>query len=200
VSTAISPDRITVVAATSLEARAVRRHCGGVRVVESGVALSHLRGEPYDTAISCGLAGGLRNDLPTGTVLVPQEVHAPDGSVVRCDPELVASLHAAAVRLGYAPIDAPLLTTESIATGVQRTRYAVLGYAGVDMETALIPATRLAAVRVILDTPLRELSPEWLHPVRAFLRPSNWPQAFWLAREAPRCATLAASIVGAAFP
>ena len=72
------------------------------------------------------------------------------------------------------------------------------GYAGVDMETGLLDAPRIAAVRVILDTPQHELSPDWLRPARALRNPRNWPQALWLARDAPRCARRAAEVVAAA--
>ena len=67
------------------------------------------------------------------------------------------------------------------------------------METGLIPAKRLAAVRVILDTPQRELSEVWLHPATALVRPDVWPQALWLARQGPRCARLAAEVLAAAL-
>jgi hypothetical protein len=197
---AISTDGITVVTATSLEARAARRYCRSVvRVAESGIALSRLSGVTFDAAISCGVAGGLRRDLPTGTVLIPREVRTTDGRATQCDPALVASLRVAAVEMGYAPVDVPLLSSSALVTGDERAHWAELGLAGVDMETAFLSASRLAAVRVILDTPDRELSKEWLNPARAMLNPSNWPRAIWLAREGPRCATIAARIVGQAL-
>jgi hypothetical protein len=50
-------------------------------------------------------------------------------------------------------------------------------------------------VRVVLDTPQRELSRDWEHPLQAMLKPWNWAQALWLAREAPRGARLVARVV-----
>jgi hypothetical protein len=66
------------------------------------------------------------------------------------------------------------------------------------METGRILAPRVAAVRVVLDTPIQELSPVWSNPLRALLDPRNWPQAAWLAREAPLAAQRGASVIAAA--
>jgi hypothetical protein len=99
--------------------------------------------------------------------------------------------------LGIEPVFDPLLTADSIVNGAARETWATKGYAGVDMETGCITASRVAAVRVVLDTPDHELSSEWRTPLRAMLKPWNWPQAVWLAREAPRAARLAALVLGA---
>ena len=77
----------------------MRRYApGGVRVVECGIALAKETAFD-DLTISCGLAGGLRDDLPTGTVLIPQRVRRPDGSEVECDLPAMAALTDAARRL-----------------------------------------------------------------------------------------------------
>jgi hypothetical protein len=167
-----------------------------VAVVQTGVALSRAGDRPLrGIVISCGLAGGLRADVRTGSVLVPERVLRPDNTTLECDGDLVSALCAATRRLGLVPITAPMVTSTTLVHGSLRNTWAELGYAGVDMETGLILAPRVAAVRVVLDTPLRELSEDWLHPSTALLRPRNWPQALWLSREAPRCARLAAQIV-----
>ena len=93
------------------------------------------------------------------------------------------------------PIFDALLTSATIVNGAARLEWAARGYGAVDMETGLLAAARVAAVRVILDTPQRELSTDWVNPIRAMLKPANWPQAVWLAREAPRAAQLAARVV-----
>jgi len=194
------PDEIAVLVATSLEARAVRRHARGARVVDAGIALANLRDpKPFGVAISCGLAGGLGDDHPTGTVLIPDAACTSQGTWRACDQEWTARLRDAARRLGYAFVVAPLLTSDTLVTGNRRGDWARRGFAGVDMETASIAAARLSAVRVILDTPRAELSADWLDPARAVLRPRNWRQAIWLAREGPRCADLAARIVALAL-
>lgn len=187
---------VAVVTATSVEAKAARRAMPNGNVIEAGVALCHaerLRG--LDTVVSCGLAGGLHHHHATGTVVVPYEVLRPDGTTLRCDSELTGALIRAVQARGIEPITDPIVTTAQIVSGDRRRAWSERGYAAVDMETGLLAAPRVAAVRVVLDTPLRELSEEWLHPARALLNPLLWPEAMWLARHGPRCATIAAEIV-----
>jgi hypothetical protein len=188
---------VTLIAATSLECNALRRVLPEALVVQVGIALANLRTPLGETVVSCGLAGGLRADLPTGTLLIPREVRRPNGDVLRCDRELVEALTEGARSLGIEPVFDALLTADSIVNGAAREMWAAQGYAGVDMETGCIVAPRVAAVRVVLDTPQRELSAEWRTPLRAMLKPRNWPQAVWLARKAPRAARLAAMVLGA---
>lgn len=189
-------DAVAVVTATSVEAKAARRAMPDGNVIEAGVALSHAeRVEGQSVVISCGLAGGLHRHLPTGTVVIPYEVLRTDGTTLQCDRELIELLIRASRSRGIEPVTDPIVTTTRIIAGDRRRTWSERGYAAVDMETGLLRAERVAAVRVVLDTPLRELSEEWLHPVRALLNPFLWPEAMWLARHGPRCATLAAEIV-----
>ncbi len=190
----------TIVAATSLEARAIRRRAPHATVIESGVGLARWSGVALPgIAISCGLAGGLRDELPTGTLVIPSALATTDGIVVACDGEWTARLREAAQRLGYPSVDASVLTSDTLVTGAERASWAARGFAAVDMESARIPARGIAVVRVVLDTPRRELSRDWLNPSRAMLRPRNWGQMFWLAREGPRCADIAARVIAAAL-
>jgi hypothetical protein len=193
---------LTVVVATRLEERAVRRALGpSATIVRAGVGLS--RRPTFGDAeivVSCGLAGGTRRDLPTGTVLVPFEVGAADGPRRACDADVAYALVAGARRLGIEPVTSPLASATAIVRGGARERYAALGFAAVDMETAFVDAPRIAAVRVILDTPLRELSEAWISPLRALRTPAAWRELPWLAREGPRCADVAARVLAAAFP
>ena len=76
---------MVLIAATALEYAALRRALPGARVVKTGVALAQLREDLGDCVLSCGLAGGLRPELPTGTVLIPRQVRRPDGSLIRFD-------------------------------------------------------------------------------------------------------------------
>lgn len=170
----------------------------GVNVRQAGISLQRSH-ERVPSAISCGLAGGLRDDLPSGTVLIPRSVDVRDGERRDCDESMLEALCHAARRLGHEPVTEPMLTSRTLVVGDERGAMAKHGYAGVDMETGLIACQRLAAVRVILDTPQRELSPDWLNPATAMLRPWNWPQLFWLATTAPRYARLAAQIIAAAL-
>jgi 4-hydroxy-3-methylbut-2-enyl diphosphate reductase len=197
---ATQPDRPDIVAATSLEARAIRRHARDAHVVLSGIGLSRLHASSLGrTAISCGLAGGLRADLPTGTVLIPSLVTTTDGISITCDPDWTLRLRRAARELGCVSIDAPLLTSATLINGADRAAWASRGFAGVDMESARIMVESLAVVRVILDTPQNELSTDWLNPARAILNPRNWKEALWLSREAPKCADLAGRLIAAAL-
>lgn len=189
---------VTFVAATALECGALRRLLPGARIVQAGVAFEKA-GPVFDGAVvSCGLAGGLREDLPTGTLLIPREVRRPGGGTLRCDAPLVEAFAQSARRLGIEPVFDPLLTSDEIVTGAARAQWAAQGYVGVDMETGRIEAPRVAAVRVVLDTPLRELSSDWRTPLLAMLKPWNWPQAIWLARAAPPAAELAARVAAGA--
>lgn len=187
-----------LIAATALECKALQRAMPEARIVQTGIALGDLHDALGEVVISCGLAGGLRPELATGTLVIPREVGRPDGSRLRCDDELVERLTASARRLGIEPIADPLLTSETIVTGETRAHWAARGYAAVDMETGILDAPRVAAVRVILDTPQYEISEDWRTPMLAILKPWNWPQAMWLAREAPRASMLAARVVAGA--
>lgn len=191
----VSLESITFVAATSIEARALRRRLPRARIVTAGLALTRMREALGECVISCGVAGGLRGDLSTGTVLVPREIGRPDGTRFRCDDRLVECLASGARRAGVEPVEDPMLTSDTIVTGEHRALWAARGFAAVDMETGRIVAPRIAAVRVVLDTPERELSKDWERPVLALMKPWNWPQAFWLARATPRAADLAARVV-----
>jgi hypothetical protein len=190
--------RVTFVAATALECNALRRELPSARIVQTGIALERARADLGSAVVSCGLAGGLRADLPAGSLLIPRDVRRPSGETLHCDDELVDLLTAGARALGVEPVFDPLLTSSEIVNGSARMHWAARGYAGVDMETGLLDAPRVAAVRVVLDTPQRELSADWRTPLIAILKPWNWPQALWMAREAPRSAAFAARVAAAA--
>ncbi len=197
----VSRERPVVIAATGVEARALRTAAPGVRIVECGIAFARRSPDSLGTTvISCGLAGGLRRDLPSGTVVVADRVRRTDGTSLTCDRALVLQLTVAARKLGHEPVVAPIVTTGTLVTGAERERWASEGYAAADMESGLVVAPRVGVVRVILDTPQRELSPAWAHPSSALLNPLLWPQAMQLARNAPRCAAIAAAVVALAWP
>jgi nucleoside phosphorylase len=193
---------VTVVTATGIEAKAARRALPGVTVVEGGIALAKISAALQTQSaavISCGIAGGLHRDLPTGTVVIPREVLRPDGTTLHCDDELVERLIRGAGALGIEALTHPMVTTPAIVAKGEREYWSNRGYAAVDMETGLLRAQRVAAVRVILDTPQHELSKDWARPASAALKPWNWPQLVWLVREGPRCASLAARVIARAL-
>jgi len=178
----------------------VRRAAPSLRVVRAGVRLGRDVALPGGLLLSVGLAGGLRPDAAPGTVVVPTEV-ALDDARYRCDERWSGALEAAAKRLGLAVLRAPLITTERMVTGAARKPLAAQGYAAVDTETGYLAArgAAVAAVRVLLDTPQRELSPRWLHPASALLDPRTWGDAIWLVRNAPRYARRAAEVLASAL-
>lgn len=202
--TAISPQPVdlTFVAATALEARALRRALPDATVIEVGIGLARI-GQPArfgGAVISCGLCGGLRFGLPAGAVIIPDSVSTVAGSFVACDSTLVAALVAGARRVGIEPERTLLVSADRVVTHDERRALALRGYAAVDMETAFIDAPRVAAVRVVLDSPEHEISHVWARPARAIVRPHLWGELLWLTRNAPRCARLAATIAASAFP
>jgi hypothetical protein len=191
---------ITVVTAMGLEYKAARNALPvDITVLQAGISLNREHDRISGTAISCGVAGGLRNDLPSGTVLVPRSVRRPDGTIEQCDPQMVEALLAAARSMGCDPVDAPLLTSAAIVRGAERQTWAAQGYAGVDMETGLIKADAVAAVRVILDTPKHEISAAWGNPKTVVFHPAAWLDIPMMAREAPRGAKLAAQVIASAL-
>ena len=191
---------ITVITATRLETWAVRRAVRGGRIVEAGVGLSRLRAREIDHAVvTCGLAGAVRPGLPTGCVVIPEKVLRPGGEWVTCDPALIGDLVAAARALGLEPERGPLGTAMTMVRGEGRQSWAERGCVAVDMETGLLTAPRIAAVRVVLDTPERDLSEVWGRPVLLFTHPAAWREALWLCREAPRCARRAAAVLAGAL-
>lgn len=199
-----SSDGIVVLAATGPEARPLRqrlRDVAGVRVEVSGIGLSRWLEGRSSTLVSCGLAGGLDSRLRSGAVVIPDEVGFDDGARHACDPDLVARFRGAAQRRGVVWHSHPLVTVDHVVTGAERALWSDRGYAAVDMESALMVSRseRFAVVRVVLDTPGRELSPAWAHPGRAVARPWLWGEALWLARAVPRLCDLAATIVAEAL-
>ena len=186
-----------------VEARPVERRSPQVRTVRAGIGLASLDQRMLTTPVvlSVGLAGGLTADLMSGTVVIPSHVAREDGVLMSCDPEWSAALQRASRRLGYATSTASLLSAEALVTHAARELWAARGFAAVDMETAVLAGMvpRVAAVRVVLDTPSREISPAWDHPRRAALNPRNWREGWWMLRTAPRYCNRAARVVAAAL-
>jgi len=152
---------LTVATATRTETLAARRVLRGrARVVRVGVACRRDGVETAGPLVVCGVAGGLVPELPPGTVVIPDEVAMGTEWTVTCDPDLTERLRGAARRLGLEPHAGPLVTLGSVVRGGVRAAWAARGAAAVDMESAVLvravsgPA---AVVRVVLDTPSREL-------------------------------------------
>jgi hypothetical protein len=195
------PDpRILAICAMGVEAWGVRRRAPRLSVRQVGIGGA---AGPGDAAIviSAGICGGLLPDHAPGTVVIATSVSDEAGATYPCDPALAMRLHRAATRLGLPVVAGSIVSTSAVVTGAGRTLWADRGHVAVDMESAAAAATapRFGAVRVILDTPRRELSPAWEDPGRAVRNPSNWGEAAWLAIHTPRYALRVGAVLQAAF-
>jgi hypothetical protein len=196
----LATDNIQILAPTLLEYWAVRRAFPMARIIRTGVGLARWDGVARGSIlIVCGLAGALAPDVPPGTVLVPEQVGLPDGRVMRCDATLVRALAEAARAFHVQTVTGPLLTARALVVGAERDVWAQRGFVGADMETGLLADcnVRVATVRVVLDTPQRDISGAWQRPAHAMLRPPLWGELFWLCRTAPSYALLAARVLRA---
>ena len=171
-------------------------------MVRVGVGAGSLN-RPKQAALllSLGLGGALTDEHAPGTVMVPDSVADESAERWTADPAWSDALRAAARRLGFPTAAGSLVSTTTVATGATRASLAARGYAAVDMESAAIArrAPRFAVVRVILDTPSREISDRWRRPALAVLDPRLWPQGLRLARMAPRFAARAAAVLAEAL-
>lgn len=199
---ALAPGPLTahvhVLAPTLLEYGAVRCVLPGARAHWAGVRLDRWTGTPDGAiVVVCGLAGALTPGLRPGTVLVPESVGLPDGRIMHCDSALVQALAVAARALRFEPESGPLLTAPSMVVGAERHDWARRGFVAVDMETGLLATRnlRVATIRVVLDSPERGISQQWLRPADALRQPTLWRELLWLGRAAPRYSLRAARIL-----
>jgi hypothetical protein len=192
---------VTVVVAMSHEERPVRRLVPQLRIVHAGIGLATLRDPLSAVVISAGVAGGLDPELVSGTVVIPREVAREDGKLLPCDTAWSAALEGASTRLGFPTVTMPLLSAAAVITHERRAPWFAKGFAAVDMETALLAemAPRVAAVRVILDTPNHEISPAWVKPRRAAVDPRNWAEVVWIVRQLPRLTRRVGLVIAAAL-
>ena len=163
-----APRALTVLTPMGIEARAVRRGAPGVDVRRTGVgprraaayAMAHDHSDAAAVVIA-GFCGGLDPALAPGDIVLASELRAGGGSgaTIACaDPTILASvLRRGGLRVHVAPI----ASERSLVNGSRRRRLAESGAAAVDIESAwLAPVAGdrpLYALRVVLDTPGREL-------------------------------------------
>ena len=184
-----------------VEAWGVRRRARDVRVVQVGIG-GRPAAELPGIVISAGLCGGLLPEQTPGMVVIPSQVVDEQGVTHACDPAVVAALERAARYLRLPVASGSLIST--VGDGdrrAERATWAERGHVAVDMESAAAAesAQRFGVLRVILDTPSRELSDAWAEPARAIRHPSNWSEAIWLGINAPRYALRVGAVLEAAF-
>lgn len=195
---------VKVLTPTFVEYAAARLSIRSAEITHAGVGLRRMpvvsgrdESSPESAYVLCGVAGALSDDLPTGTVLIPDQVATTDGNVGECDRELTQVLRRAARSLGFEPARGMMLTASHMVTGGERWDWANRGFVAADMEAGLLlwAGVRVAAVRVILDAPDRAISADWESPSHAVTQPRLWSQWLWLCWNAPLCSWRAAAIV-----
>jgi len=171
----LTTDLVGVVCALQSEARhlgpIVSRHASvaaladgklltvaGIGGAAATLAANNVVAAGATALISWGMAGGLDPALPAGTIFLPVEIVAADGTVLATDSGWHAQLRVALA--AQRPLSAgKLLTTAAAVTSVaeKASLFHATGAAAVDMESAAIAQVARAhglpfiAVRVIVD-------------------------------------------------
>jgi 4-hydroxy-3-methylbut-2-enyl diphosphate reductase len=149
-----------------------RVHRTGMGPRRAQTAASVLRRRPGAALLVVGFGGGLDEHSDVGDVVVADAVQGPDGmAAVACAgaPELARALERRGLRVRRGTV----ASVKRLATGDTRVRLREAGAIAVDMESAwLAPGAGdrpFAVVRVISDTPARELTNP-LHTVTGVAR------------------------------
>jgi nucleoside phosphorylase len=144
----VDAERLIFACALPAERRAAR-HLGRTELV--GMACAH--GIPDEPVVSFGIAGGLRNDLPVGTVIDASRVVDESGAVLwQGEPLGVRGARAGTILGAGRIVDDP----------AERTRlHQLTGADAVDMESGVYAraGTLAGCIRAISDTPSRTLGP-----------------------------------------
>jgi len=154
-----------VIAPLRIECAAVRRGLPGALVLRSGMGAARARSTalracriPADAVAVAGFCGAVAGGLRAGDVVVASEVRGPTG-VTPCESGPVVAALAA---LGLERVHVgPVASADHLVRGAERAALAREGALAADMESAwLAPAAAgkpFAVLRVVLDTPTREL-------------------------------------------
>ncbi len=163
---------LTVLAPLRAEAVAARLGASSARVEPTGMGAQRSRRRGAEVAAELpdgapvavvGLCGGVDAGSVPGDVVVASEVRAADGAIRRTLPgaELLAGELG---RQGLRVRCGPVVGVDRIVRGGERRRHAATGALAVDMESPWLADAVLAAgthplavVRVVSDTPAREL-------------------------------------------
>jgi 4-hydroxy-3-methylbut-2-enyl diphosphate reductase len=154
-----------------LEARTLRRGLSSGSVVRCGIgprrarrAAGTLAATPGAAVAVAGLGGALVDGLDPGVAIVADRVLRRDGScVARCGE--VEALASGLRRQGLPVRVAAVVSVRTPAIGAARRSLALTGAAVSDMESVWLAAGAagrpLAVVRVVMDSPGRELTRPW---------------------------------------
>jgi 4-hydroxy-3-methylbut-2-en-1-yl diphosphate reductase len=174
-------ERLLFAAPMRLEARLVAGGARKAHVHRTGIGPRHaanaaleLAGLPGDTLVVIGFCGALQGHLQPGEVVVADRVyaaadedHAQGDFACAGAAELAEALAADGLQVHVAPV----VCVSKLALGERREQLRLGGAAAVDMESVWLQAGAagrpFAVVRIVLDTPQREL-----------LRPQMIPLAF----------------------
>jgi 4-hydroxy-3-methylbut-2-en-1-yl diphosphate reductase len=158
--------RLLVVAPLRLERAAVRRALPDAHVLRSGMGAARARtaasvvaASPADAVAVVGFCGAVRRGLRAGDIVVASQVRGEQGVVTCSSGPLVAALAALGVERVHV---GPIASLDHVVRGAERDLLAEQGVLAVDMESAwLAPGAAgrpFAVLRVVLDTPERELT------------------------------------------
>ena len=196
---------LLVLAPLRVEANALKRGAPGAEVAVTGQGVARARRSALNLAARCagaraiavaGFGGATHDDLDPGDVVVATEVRGPQGTARLAGVEVLAN---ALSRQGLRVRTGPCATVDRVARGAERSDLARSGVLAVDMESALLASAAkghpLAVVRVVVDTPARELPSRWTIPdgVRAYrnLRAVGAVLEHWARAVGPRSVLLA---------
>jgi 4-hydroxy-3-methylbut-2-en-1-yl diphosphate reductase len=137
-----------------------RVHRTGMGPGRSRAAVGALLADPARALVVMGFGGGLDEHSDAADVVVADEVRGPDGASVACAG--AGSLTAALERRGLTVRRGVVASATRIAMGQARVALRESGAIAVDMESVWLAAAAngrpFAVVRVISDTPARELT------------------------------------------
>jgi 4-hydroxy-3-methylbut-2-enyl diphosphate reductase len=141
-------------------ARGAAVHRTGMGPRRARGAAPGLRGRPGTALVVMGFGGGLDEHSDVGDVVVADAVLGPDGERIECAG--AQALRDALERRGLRVRTGPIASVARLAMGDTRVRLREAGAIAVDMESVwLAPGAGerpFAVVRVISDTPARELT------------------------------------------
>ncbi len=160
-----TPGGLLVLAPLAIEAWAMRKALPGATVLKTGLgrqksirALSRVDQIGAEFVVIAGFCGALDPSLEPGDVVVASGLRGPDGACLTLESDFLAS---ALRRDGIRVRPGLIVSADHLVRGGERATLYRSGGTAVDMESVwLARAARsrpLAVVRVVVDTPGREL-------------------------------------------